>query len=244
MVDIELREGGGTFVDSLFSLGVNLIQHTAVKVGVMVKTKRHFRRRPGPTQDFQRRLQELGLVPERLWWGPMTFEPNKCQFLMAEIESQPPKRLLEVGSGTSTAVFAALAENYGFSVLSLENHGGTVKYVQSILEGLPCSKRVTIQKCDFVRRTYPNGEKYWWYNADLGSVGGLFDFVFIDGPMGTFVGRNGALPEIKGYLAEDHRIYLDDIKRPHERSCLEEWERHFPTLTFEKCPGTLGRLTV
>jgi 16S rRNA G966 N2-methylase RsmD len=244
MVSVEPGKGSGTFVDSLFSIGVNLFQGTVVKVAVMIEAKQYPERRPAPPQDFQRQLRELGLIPERLWWGPMTLGSKKCQFLIAEIESRPPKRLLEVGSGTSTAVFAALAEKYGFSVLSLENHGKSIQYVRSILEGLPCSKRVTIQKCDFVRRVYPSsGKKYRCYDADLGRSGGQFDFVFIDGPMESLVGRNGVLPLIIPYLSEDYRIYLDDVKRI-ERLCLEEWKRHFPNLIFERCSAWVGRIKV
>ena len=243
MVSVESGKGSGTFVDSLFSIGVNLFQSTVVKVAVMIEAKQQPQKRPVPSQDFQRQLRELGLVPERLWWGPMTLGPKKCQFLIAEIESCPPKRLLEVGSGTSTAVFAALAEKYEFSVLSLENHEKSIRYVQSILEELPCSKRATIQKCNIVRRTYPGGKKYRCYDADLERTGGQFDFVFIDGPMESLVGRNGVLPLIIPYLSEDHRIYLDDVNRT-EKLCLEEWKRHFPNLIFERCPASLGRMKV
>lgn len=243
MVSVESGKGSGTFVDSLFSIGVNLFQGAVVKIAVMIEARQYPQRRPPPSQNFQRQLRELGLIPERLWWGPMTLQPQKCQFLIAEIESRPPRRLLEVGSGTSTAVFAALAEKYEFSVLSLENHGKSIQYVRSILEELPCSKRVTIQKCNFVRRMYPSGKKYRCYDADLGRTGGQFDFVFIDGPMESLVGRNGVLPLIIPYLSKDHRIYLDDVKRI-ERLCLEEWKRHFPNLIFERCPAWVGRIKV
>ena len=247
MINIEIVKGSGTFVDSLYSIGVNIVQRTVINVSAVMKAKQQrFQQRSALAMNFQQQLQELGLIPERLWWGPMAFSPVHYQILIAEIESHPPKRLLEVGSGTSTAVFAALAEKYGFSVLSLENDANTIKYVQSILEGLPCSRRITIQKCGFIRRTYPNGEKYRWYDADLARAGGMFDFVFIDGPMSSLVGRNGALPEIIPYLSKDHIIYVDDIRRRHERLCLEEWKRHFPTLTFEECPESswLGLLKV
>jgi 16S rRNA G966 N2-methylase RsmD len=244
MISIEPGKGSGTFIDSLFSTGVNLLQSTVVRVAVMIENNQHPERRPPPSQDLQRQLRELGLIPERFWWGPMTLHTEMCQFIIAEIESRPPKRLLEVGSGTSTAIFAVLAEKYDFSVLSLENHRKSIQYVQSILEGLPCSRRVTIQKCNFVREIYPSGKKYRCYDADLERAEGQFDFVFIDGPMESLVGRNGVLPLIIPYLSEDHRIYFDDVKRT-ERLCLEEWKRHFPNLIFERCSAWgLGQIKV
>lgn len=246
MVNIESGKDTGTFSDVVFSMGINFIQSTAVRYRVS-KNKTYMQRRgPRATGDFQRQLRDLGLTPERLWWGLMTLFPRKAEFLLGEIEKHPPKRLLEVGCGTSTAIFAALAEKYEFTVLSLENHGGTIKYVQSILDGLPCSQRVTIQRCGFVQRSYANGDKYRWYDADLESGGTPFDFVLIDGPITKPVGRNGALPEIKPYLAKDHRIYLDDSEREHEKLCIQEWQRHCPGLiveTLDQCFG-MARLRI
>ena len=103
-----------------------------------------------------------------------------------------------------------------------------------MLKDLSCGRRLTIQICNLVRCKYANGDKYRWYNADLSSIQATIDFVLIDGPMSSLVGRNGALPEIIPFLAEDHRIFLDDATRDHERECIEEWKRHYPELIVEK----------
>lgn len=95
---------------------------------------------------------------------------------------------------------------------------------------LSCGNRLTIQICKFIRRTYANGEKYCWYNADLSCINNPIDFVLIDDLMGTLVGRNGALSEFIPFLAENHRIFLDDSTREHERDCIKEWKKHFPQL--------------
>jgi hypothetical protein len=102
--------------------------------------------------------------------------------------------------------------------------------------------RITIRKCDFVRRQYANGERYWWFDADLARDIHPFDFVLIDGPMGRLVGRNGAIPEILPYLDPEARIYLDDCRREHEARCIAEWQRHFPGITVHQDRG-LGRIS-
>jgi predicted O-methyltransferase YrrM len=237
MIKVESGKQDGTFADATFSAGVRLVQNTAVKLSVMLTSSNdRVKRRTdyATSESYKTRLRELGLSEERLWWGPMTISPRKIQFLLDEIEAQPPKRMLEVGSGTSTALFSAAGEKFGFDVLSLENHQRTIDYVQMLLQGLPCSRRVTIQKCSFVRRRYPSGERYRWYDANLEAGDAPFDFVFIDGPMGRLVGRNGALPEIKPYLSANHRIYLDDSLRTHENDCIKEWQRHYPELLVER----------
>lgn len=241
MVTIERGGNRGTLFDKLFTLATNLLQSTVIRARVRASTEDHARR-PGPRADetFSLQLKELGLTPENMWWGPMALFPRKAQFLLSEIEKLPPTRLLEVGSGTSTSLFAALAVKHGFSMLSLENYRDTLKYVQAALEQLPCSKLVKLQQCGFIRGRYKNGEKYRWYDARLDENEGPFDFVFIDGPMSRIVGRNGALPEIKPYLARNNRIYLDDYNREHEKASVAEWKRHYPELIVERipeCPG-------
>jgi len=227
-------------LDIAFSFVIRVTQKTVINgIGVSIrkiqrKKKLQDRIKITSSDSYEKRLIDLGLIPERLWWGPMTLTPIKAQVLLDEIEKQPPQHLLEVGSGTSSALFAAAGEKYDFDVLSLENYRPTVKYVEYLLNELTCSRRLTIQLCDLVRRKYANGDKYRWYNANLNSVQGPIDFVLIDGPMSSLVGRNGALPEIIPFLAEDHRIFLDDSSRKHERKCIEEWKMHYPQLIVEK----------
>jgi predicted O-methyltransferase YrrM len=241
MTTIEHGHNNGSFIDHIFTFGINLIQSTLVKMRVGTTVERHSERQGiRASSSFDLQLKELGLSPERMWWGPMALFPRKAQFLLSEIEKQPPNRLLEIGSGTSTSLFAALAIKYQFSMLSLENYKETINHVVSALGNMPCEDLIKIQHCGFVRRGYSNGEKYWWYDANLHEEEGKFDFVFIDGPMGSIVGRNGALPEIISHLEKDHRIYLDDYNREHEKLCVKEWQRHYPRLaieTFEECRG-------
>jgi predicted O-methyltransferase YrrM len=244
MEGIERGKGEANFSDRIFSRAVTFIQDIVVPVQEKRKRwRRKFRELRPPSEEFTRRLEELGLDPKRLYWGPMTIMPSQAEFLVSQIEMQPPRRVLEVGSGTTTLVFAALAYKYGFSMLSLENHPRTVELVRKALQDLGLAKHVTIQRCDFVKRRYAAGDTYRWYDADLGRAGGAFDFVFIDGPIETPVGRNGALPEIKPYLASEHRIYMDDIKRPHEQKCILEWRKHFPDMHLEKM-NWMGLITL
>ncbi len=248
MLNVISANKNARILDKKFSLLVRLVQKIVIDgVAVKLRIKKVQNRINFALDDkFKNKLTELGLVPERLWWGPMTLSPVKVEFLIDEIKNRPPSSLLEVGSGTSSAIFAATAEKYKFELLSLENYASTVKYVEYLLKDLSCSDYLTIQVCNFIRREYSNGEKYWWYDANLDYVKKPFDFVLIDGPMGTLVGRNGALPEIIPYLAEDHRIFLDDSTRKHEKSCIDEWRRHYPEIIVEKPSNkcNLAKITI
>lgn len=235
MVNVVSMKKNTKLIDSAFSLSVNLIQKIIIdRVAVKIrKIKSGSRSQVTSSQEFKDKLLELGISPEKLWWGLMVLHPSNAEYLLDEIERQPPKRILDVGCGTSTALFAAAAEKYNFNVLGLENYYETVKYVEYLLRDLNSSNRLTIQHCNLVRAKYENGDKYRWYNADLNSTDGLIDFVLIDGPMSSLVGRNGALPKIIPYLAEDHRIFMDDSTREHELKCIMEWKKHYPQLIIE-----------
>jgi hypothetical protein len=173
----------------------------------------------------------------------MTMAPHKCEFLANEIESCPPRHVLEIGCGASTAVLAGLARKLGFTVLSLENHQGSVEYVEYLLQGLDCNDRVTIQKCGFVRSRYPSGKRYRWYDADLARAGCKFDFVVVDGPMKQLVGRDGFLPQIIPFLAQDHRIYIDDW-RAMKRIGVDEWAANYPEVRVEAVAANMGLMRV
>ena len=170
------------------------------------------------------------------------------EIILREVANRPPARVLEVGAGNTTALLAALSAKYGFEVVSLENHIGTLGYVDYLLEGLPFRDRADIRCCGFARRHYADGTGYWWYDVDVATLGGLFDLVFVDGPMSRLVGRNGALPSVWKHLAAGWRLYLDDANRPHEKVALEEWRKHFPSihvqmLSDDEWPGCLARIT-
>lgn len=227
------------FSDKAFSLVVRAVQANVIQ---------HLDRMRKPdrtpyTNEFTERMNALGIDMEKIGWkGAMTFLPYRAEYLIRQIETRPPKRLLEVGAGSSTLLFAALAHKFGFEVVSLENHSGTVDYVDFLLKGTPFAQHVCLQICGFKRFFYPDGKAYWWYAADLN--GAPFDFVFVDGPMSSLVGRNGALPQVMPYLAPEARVFVDDVNREHEKAALQEWKRYFPEIQIdEECPG-LGRVLV
>ena len=234
------NRNSGTIWDHLFSVGVELIQSSVIRMIVKKRSRKYLHLHTTPDQQFISDLLKLGLQPDRLWWGPMTLFPRKAHFLIRQIELNPPTQLLEVGAGTSTAIFSALGYKYEFDVHTLENYKGTIEYVKCLLKDSPVRCRLTLHKCGFIRKRYPNGDPYRWYDANLSEIKHKFDFVFIDGPMGKLVGRNGAMPEIIPYLQKHHRIFLDDSQRKHEKKCIEEWRDHYPNIHVKKFPECFG----
>lgn len=222
-----------TTTDRLFTSLVNFVQRHAVPLGVRMRMKRRARTVPPPTEEMTALLAGIGVPVDSIWWGPMTLAPVRTRYVIREIESRPPRRVLEVGSGSSTPILAALAKKYGFEFYSLENHAGSAAYVNGLLVSMNLQRYAKLIVVGFRRRKYPDGKSYWWYDVDVATLGGPFDLIVIDGPMGTLVGRNGTIPEVRDHLTADCRIYLDDAVREHEKKCLAEWQRYFPDLVQE-----------
>jgi hypothetical protein len=225
-----------TLFESVFTQAIGLVQATAVRSSVWIQNRSSsglYDRWRSSAVELEPRLKDLGLMPERLWWGPMTLTPKKAVMILDQIERTQPECVLEVGAGTSTAILAAAASRYGFRLLSLENYEGTIEYVDWLVGDLPCSHALTIQKCGFRRYNTVSGRTYWWYNANLSMLERPVDLMVIDGPMSTFVGRNGAVHAALPYLNHPNQVILDDCKRKHEKECVDEWVHDYPGSTFE-----------
>ena len=219
-----------------FTGAVNLVQRHIVPLGVRRRMAWRERNIPPPTPEFRARLEQLGIDVNAIWFGPMTLAPTRLQYIVSELEARRPRRVLEVGSGSSTPVIAALAKLYGFEFYSLENFAGSAEYVEGLLQRMDLERYVRLIVCGFRRRYYPDGRAYWWYDLDVASFGGSIDMVLIDGPMGTLVGRNGTVPEVRAYLSPDCLILLDDAIRSHEKNCVSEWQSYFGGLICATSP--------
>lgn len=221
-------------VDRLYSSVMHSIQRYLVSPAVRLNAILPFTRRCTPSARLRRQLSELGLSAERLDWNPWAMKPWKLEFLIGLIEKKPPRCVLELGSGVTTLVLAALAEKHGFELLSLENYHGSIGRLHRLSGGLDCARHIRVQQCVLGRKRSPGGASYFWFNANLEAYRGRFDFVVVDAPAGRLVGRRGTLPEIEPYLAEGHRIVLDDCNRRHERACLAEWGGRYPALNVRQ----------
>jgi predicted O-methyltransferase YrrM len=226
-------------LDRWYSSATRLVQRGVVSTSVGLHGLSSFaRRRPVP-ESLGRRLTALGVDPARLDFSPLTIKPWKLEYLIELVENKPPRCVLELGSGVTTVVLAALADKHGFELLSLEHYPGAVRDLHRLTDGMACAQHIRVQRCGLARKRPVEGRRYYWFNADLEAYRGRFDFVLIDAPMARLTGRRGALPEIEPYLDADHRLVLDDSTRRHERACLAEWLRRFPALDVrydEKVP--------
>jgi glycosyltransferase involved in cell wall biosynthesis len=166
--------------------------------------------------DLQRILARP-LVDRNSW----TISPGLAVALAEHLARQRPQRILEAGSGVSTAVLASYAAQSGARLVSLEHDPLYYARTAGMLEELGLREQVDLRLAPLVQLG-DSGRLWYSHLPDE-----QFDFVFVDGPP-LRCGRGGALFALAERLAAGWELWLHDGKREHERDCVRLWGERFP----------------
>lgn len=142
--------------------------------------------------------------------------------LAEHLERTRPRRVLEIGSGFSTAILGAYAAAHGAVVVSLEHSARYAQRTSRGLDELGLAGSVDLRYAPLAERSLAGGQSYFWYDLELD---GDFDFVFIDGPPKDY-GRWGVFFEVVDHLSPGWEMWLDDGNRAHEWKCIKLWTQH------------------
>lgn len=146
---------------------------------------------------------------------PWTLSNTELSVLDKELRARKPKLAAEAGSGSSTAVLSAHANQ----VVSLEHMSYFAAQTQQKIRGcdnvdLRCVPLVDVSTL---------GGVYKWYDTSLPND---IEFALIDGPPGS-IGRQAAFFMFAEKMTEDGVIWVDDSERPHEKECFNIWSKYF-----------------
>lgn len=161
--------------------------------------------------------------------------------LAALVAGRRPARMLELGSGRSTAMLAAAAAAYGAAVVSLEHHE---TYLHETRRAVGSHATVVHAPIRFVRV----GALWGWCYEPAGGWDalGTFDFAFIDGPPARAIGRWMTLPLIWPLLRPGSLVVVHDADRALEQRWLRLWRRRYGTAAafdLEMAPSGLALIT-
>jgi predicted O-methyltransferase YrrM len=163
-------------------------------------------------------------------WSEGAMRPAGLVDVCNQIVLDRRRRIVELGSGTSTVLLARLLRTTGGTLTAIEHDADWADWVtgQLAAEGLQEIGRVVhapLEPSPFAVRDLP------WYAAgavDEAVAGDPIDLLIIDGPpayrVEESVARAAAVPALLHRLAPDGTVVLDDIARPGEREVLELWE--------------------
>ena len=167
-----------------------------------------------------------------LVWDHGSISKSLATALTKRLTELRPRRVLELGSGTSTALLAAYAAKSGASIVTAEHLVRFHQRTEVMLQKLHLAEYVDLRLTPLTSEAPAKGAEHARYAIDLD---GTFDFVFIDGPPRQ-PGRLGTLPAIWPHLGSTWEVWMKDGCRMHEQTCVERWRQQFPfvsTLTSD-----------
>lgn len=161
---------------------------------------------------------------------------EEAAFLFHLVRRHRPKLLLELGSGSSTVLFAAaLRANGAGRVISVEHDAAHARHTKELLEQAGLSDRVELLDAPLVEIEV-NGRKFQWYDLGrrLETLGEKIDFLFVDGPPGKMqsLSRYPALPILMPHLSPRALVFVDDGAREDEMKMVAMW-READAFAFE-----------
>jgi predicted O-methyltransferase YrrM len=156
---------------------------------------------------------------------------HKLIYLVARsLLEQKPRRVLEFGAGATTRLLASYArENPEVEIVTVEENAAWADRMRPDV----ANHRMTLSPL-VVNRSDRYGD-YYWYDLDIDRLGGAFDFVIVDGPVGTpFYSRVGFVDRSRRLLAREWVVLWDDV---HRSGDLESFAAFVDTVRQDEVPA-------
>jgi predicted O-methyltransferase YrrM len=152
---------------------------------------------------------------------------EEAAFLFHLVRRHRPKLIVELGSGSSTVLFAAaLRANGTGRVISVEHDPLHARHTARLLEQAGLSERVELVLAPLVELEL-NNRRFQWYDLAprLRTLIEKIDLVFVDGPPGKVqsLSRYPTLPVLLPHLSPRALVLVDDGAREDETRMVTMW---------------------
>lgn len=181
--------------------------------------------------------------------GGPSIDPNHARLLHFILQFKKPATILELGSGSSTAIIAKALEDLRIPTaahIAVDHDARFLQLTKELCEANGFVGKIEYHHCPLVKAGDRTAE---WYSIgqEIRSKG-PFDLILVDGPPAYTAeletSRGPALPELFEHLAVDGVLLLDDANRPGERQVQASWRAQFPDLVFHHDETGKGVLVV
>ena len=155
--------------------------------------------------------------------------------LLAVVEERRPRRILELGSGTSTIWLGYLCQSFGGTLVSLDHLEHYLNLTRGAVERHNLNDVIDTRLAP-LEATECDGKNFDWYSlatmADLSEI----DMLIVDGPPAATgpQARYPSLPKLINHLAPRATVILDDAHRDDEAEIVDSWLEAFQE--FEHIP--------
>ncbi len=180
--------------------------------------------------------------------GP-SIDPHHARTLSFLLQVNRPRRILELGSGSSTVYISSLLGRLAVSPIAhiaVDHDKRFLDLTQELCRLNRCAETVQFYHCPLGN---VEGHSNPWYLIPESVLDqGPFDLIIIDGPPAyeehLARSREPALPKLIEFLAKDGILILDDTNRNGEQDVLASWRVAFPKLSFDRRTSGKGHTLV
>lgn len=181
--------------------------------------------------------------------GGPSIDSDHARLLTFFLQLKKPKKILELGSGSSTVLISRTLSDLGVlpaTHIAVDHEEVFLNLTRELCAINGLVDRVSFKHCPL--EDIP-GHSLKWYKiskeiTDLGP----FDLILVDGPPAytehTKFSRHPALPELINQISDDGLLLLDDANRDGERYVQNSWRENFPELKFHHNESGKGVLIV
>lgn len=161
---------------------------------------------------------------------------EEAVFLFHLIRRHRPRLIVELGSGSSTVLFAAsLRANGSGHVIAVEHDAEHARHTAALLAQAELSDRAEIVLAPLKDLTLSGGT-FQWYDLQpiLAALSEKIDLLFVDGPPGKVqsLSRFPALPVLASQLSPRAIVVVDDGAREDETRMVALW-RELEGVSFD-----------
>lgn len=175
--------------------------------------------------------------------GGFAIDSQALSHLIALVEERRPRRILELGSGTSTIWLGYLCRSFGGTLVTLDHLEHYLEKTRTAIERHELGDVIDSRLAP-LEPVETGGQTYNWYAlssmTDLADV----DMVIIDGPPAATgpQARYPALPKVIELMSANATVVLDDAHRDDEARIVESWLVDYPE--FREIEQGTSRLAV
>lgn len=175
--------------------------------------------------------------------GGFAIDAQALGHLITLVEERSPRRILELGSGTSTVWLGYLARSFDGTVVTLDHLEGYLELTRTAIDRHALNDCVESRLAP-LEEVESDGQTYQWYSPDALRDLADIDLVLIDGPPAATgpQARYPALPQIISMLAPHATVILDDAHRQEESDIVDLWQSKYPD--FKQIEIGTSRLAV
>lgn len=189
-------------------------------------------------KDFKTRR---GLPKDLRRGGAFSLDPQEFDYIINLIQEKKIKRILELGAGVSTVIFAlelakTVNDPTAIELLSIEGDLDWFYKVWDLLRLYQVNKFARVCLVEYKPNPQRATETFWWFDKprldDILNELDQFDMLLVDAPIGTLCeyARFPAIPFLLPFIKENASVLLHDAKRRRERHTVTEWSKCFKNL--------------